>query len=525
MSTEITQTRYDTVPYPIKSFPQTHPSKISVIARLFGMTPAPVEKCRVLELGCAHGGNLVPMAQELPDSQFLGVDLSARQIEAGKQLIKGAGLTNIELRQANILDLTAADLGTFDYVIVHGVFSWVKKDIQEKVFSLARECLNPQGVAFVSYNTLPGWRMRGMLREMMMYHTSQFPDEATKAKQAYALINFLQENVDSKDNPYGLLLKSELEAIKGFDISYFLHDFLEETNEPCYFNEFIGRAMGHGLQYLGESSFSSMLVNNLPEKAAATLQNLSKNIIATEQYMDFLRNRPFRQTLLCRREVSLVRNVDATALKAFFITCPLAPLSAVPSLEAGVKETFRGANNANITTENAYTKAFLLELVKAQPHPLSFAQAHAQASQALVGKAAAPTEQEMNALAGLLMNAYSRGLIEVAGWAAAVVAVPSAKPAVTPLARFQAGAGLQVTSLRHVAATFDAFSRKLMSLLDGSRDIAAINEELVAALTRKELNIARDGKPLTDEAEIRKIVAAMVPNTLGQIAKAGYLVS
>lgn len=525
MSTETTQTRYDTVPYPIKSFPQTHPAKTSVIARLFGMTPAPVEQCRVLELGCAQGGNLIPMAQALPGSRFVGIDLSGRQIEAGNQIVKGAGLTNIELRKADIADLNPADLGTFDYIIVHGVFVWVKKEVQEKIFQIARECLNPQGLAYVSYNTLPGWRMRGMLREMMLYHTSQFPDEATKAKQAYALVNFLHENVDEKDNPYGLLLKRELEAIKNYEVSYFLHDFLGEINEPCYFHEFVGRAMGHGLQYLGESSFSSMLVNNLPEKAAATLQNLSKNIIATEQYMDFLRNRPFRQTLLCRQDVRLVRNVDPTALKDLALICPLAPVSATPSLEAGVKESFRGVGNAVITSEHAYTKAFLMELVKAQPHPISFAKAHEQAAQVIQGKAAAPTEQELNTLAALLMNAYSRGLIDVVAWVAPVAAKPGEKPSVTALARFQAAAGLQVTSLHHVSATFDAFSRRLMVLLDGTRDVNTLVTEMVGACVRKELSVARGDKPVQVEEEIRAIVAALVPRTLAQIAAAGYLVA
>jgi methyltransferase-like protein/2-polyprenyl-3-methyl-5-hydroxy-6-metoxy-1,4-benzoquinol methylase len=525
MSTEITQTRYDTVPYPIKSFPQTHPAKTSVTARLFGMTPAPVEKCRVLELGCAHGGNLVPMAQALPESQFVGIDLSQRQIDAGKKMIEGAGLKNVELRQANILDLNPAELGTFDYVIAHGLFTWVKKEVQDKILKIAHDCLNPQGVAYISYNTLPGWRMRGMLREMMMFHTSQFPDEATKAKQGYALINFLHENVDAKDNPYGLLLQRELESIKNYDVSYFIHEFLAETNEPCYFYEFIGRAMGQGLQYLGEASFASMLVNNLPEKAATTLQGLSKNIIATEQYMDFLRNRPFRQTLLCRRDVKLNRNVSPAVLKELALICPLKPVSAAPSLDAGVKEAFQGVNNATINSEHPYVKAFLLELVKAQPHPVPFAQAHEKACAAIQGKAAAPSEQEINTLLGLLMNAFSRGLLDVAGWTAPVATQVSAKPCVTPLARFQAGVGLSVTSQRHSSAGVDAFSRKLMILLDGSRDLAALVNEMVAACVRKELSVANDGKPVEDEAQLRKIVGALVPRTLAQLAAAGYLVA
>ena len=71
-------TPYDAVPYESKSFPQTHPDRLATLGRLFGMNPAPVTHSRVLELGCAGGGNLIPMAFHLPENDFLGIDLSHR---------------------------------------------------------------------------------------------------------------------------------------------------------------------------------------------------------------------------------------------------------------------------------------------------------------------------------------------------------------------------------------------------------------------------------------------------------------
>ncbi|MCD4811464.1 hypothetical protein K8R14_02560, partial [bacterium] len=66
------RTSYDEVPYESQSFPQSHPDRLAMLARLFGLSPAPVTQCRVLELGCAGGGNLIPMAFHLPDSEFVG---------------------------------------------------------------------------------------------------------------------------------------------------------------------------------------------------------------------------------------------------------------------------------------------------------------------------------------------------------------------------------------------------------------------------------------------------------------------
>ena len=128
------------------------------------------------------------------------------------------------IQQRNILEL-GDELGRFDYILVHGVYSWVPDDVQTKILSVCREHLNPSGVAYISYNTNPGWRMRGMLRDMMPFHTEQFSDPKTKARQARSLIQFLAEAATG-DNPYGMLLKKELASMKEWPDEYFLHDSL-----------------------------------------------------------------------------------------------------------------------------------------------------------------------------------------------------------------------------------------------------------------------------------------------------------
>src|SRR5579859_5835931 len=93
---------YEQVAYPGRPFPQTHPDRLGTIARLFGMSPTPVEGCRVLELGCGDGGNLIPMAYTLRASEFLGVDLSARAIAAGMEMVQALGLANVSLRRLDL---------------------------------------------------------------------------------------------------------------------------------------------------------------------------------------------------------------------------------------------------------------------------------------------------------------------------------------------------------------------------------------------------------------------------------------
>ena len=97
----------------------------------------------------------------------------ARQIEQGQRQVSALGLANIELRHYNIADVDAS-WGKFDYIISHGIYSWVPAPVRERLLAICRENLAPNGIAYVSYNTLPGWHMRGMIRDMMIYHAAGF---------------------------------------------------------------------------------------------------------------------------------------------------------------------------------------------------------------------------------------------------------------------------------------------------------------------------------------------------------------
>src|SRR5882757_2715208 len=128
---------YNAMPYPTGSYPQTHPDRLAVIATLFGMSPAPPERCRVLEIGCGDGGNLVPMAFEMPESHFTGFDLSWTAVESGRALAAQAGIGNVSL---DVHDLTTyvPEPGAYDYVIAHGLFAWVAPPVQDRLLALIR---------------------------------------------------------------------------------------------------------------------------------------------------------------------------------------------------------------------------------------------------------------------------------------------------------------------------------------------------------------------------------------------------
>jgi SAM-dependent methyltransferase len=216
---ETQATSYDEVPYGNYVFPYTHPETLATVASLFGLSTAPVRRCRVLELGCGTGSNLLPMAQDLPDSRFVGIDLSARQIDMGQEVARALGLPNLELRAASIMDVDAR-FGEFDYILCHGVYSWVPPEVQDKVLAVCRQNLAPHGVAYVSYNTYPGWHIRGMIREMMCFHALQFDDPAARVGQARALLELLRESVGDAKTVYGSLLQIESDLLEAASDTY-----------------------------------------------------------------------------------------------------------------------------------------------------------------------------------------------------------------------------------------------------------------------------------------------------------------
>lgn len=199
---------YDEIPYPSYAFTQSHPDRLATVATLLGMVPPPVTRCRVLELGCASGGNLIPMAYALPESEFIGIDLSGREVAEGQALIKTLDLPNITLKHLNIMEVDAS-LGQFDYIIAHGIYSWVPEAVREKMLALCREQLAPNGVAYISYNIHPGWRFLGVVREMLLYHTHHLDDPQAQVTEARAFLEFLTRWIPSDpDSLAGLLFAS-----------------------------------------------------------------------------------------------------------------------------------------------------------------------------------------------------------------------------------------------------------------------------------------------------------------------------
>jgi methyltransferase-like protein/SAM-dependent methyltransferase len=483
---------YDAVPYSVNAFPQTRPDRLAAIAALFGLPAPRPDCCRVLELGCASGGNLIPLALAFPGSSFVGIDLSSRQVADGHAVIRELGLGNVDLRTHSILDVDDG-LGAFDYILAHGVYSWVPPEVQDKILDICRRNLSPTGVAYVSYNTFPGWHARGAIREMLWYHTEGLTDPDQRIREARNLLNFLARTVQQGDGGYGVLLRQELAVLARTPDTYVLHEHLDDYNEPLYFHQFAERAASKGLQYLAEAHVGTMMVARFGAEAEKTLRQISPDLLHMEQYMDFIRNRMFRQTLLCHDHVQLDFTLRPEAVKSFFIAAFVRPVSANPDVRSSQLEEFRGAVGATLATRDPLMKAAMLHLAEKWPLPVSFADLLAAARAKLEPRpndeAPTPLNPPMapdtadpavtaadpaTALAVRLLNCHASGLVEFSLAEPSFVIDISERPVASPYARLRARDGGKVTNLRLETIPMGEPSRLVLRHLDGSHDRASL---------------------------------------------------
>jgi methyltransferase-like protein/SAM-dependent methyltransferase len=540
---------YDQVPYPSLSYAPTHPDHLAAMAILMGMQPAPAEQCRVLELACAVGGNLIPMAYALPHSEFVGVDYSGRQIAEGQATVAALGLKNIAFEHLDILDVNR-DLGQFDYIIAHGVYSWVPEAVRAKILAICRENLAPDGVAYVSYNTYPGWNMIKIVRELMLYRTRKIADPQVRANQARAVLDFFAQATASDNDAYSSFLSmyadvvaARTEEASSQDYALVLHDELEEVNEPVYFHQFIEQAEQHGLQYLTEADFSGMRGRttggiNVPAPVTEGLSQIADDLIELEQYVDFMSNRTFRRTLLCHQEIDLLPRLTADPVQALFVASRAKPAMADPDLTSVSVVKFQAGDGPAISTDHPISKVALTRLAEAWPQAVPFGSLLAQARAWLevrvpsdrdrVVQAGNDGDVDAQVLAANLLTAFahSNTLVELHSYQPAFALRASECPVASPVARFQAQNGTGITNLRHDRVTLDGFERYLLCHLDGSHDRAALVDLLIAGpVADGVLTMEQDGGEVGPAQSMEDLLRKEVDRRLDSLAHLALLVS
>jgi methyltransferase-like protein/SAM-dependent methyltransferase len=512
---------YDEVLYPVTTFPQTHPNRLATVAFLRGMQPVPVRHCRVLELGCGVGSNLIGMAFQSPASEFIGLDLAQRPIASGQDFVSGLGLKNITLHSMDICAPDTNQLGRFDYIIAHGVYSWVPEPVRERILAICREMLNPQGVAYISYNAYPGNHLRDLVRGMMRFHTARFEDPIDKVGQARGLLKFLADSSPKVDY-YIAAIRSQFERTLKYTEDAFFHDDLSEVNQSFYFHEFMSEAERHGLQFLGEARANDLEAGKFTPQVTQRMNELGgAPEVVREQYKDFIRGCAFRETLLCHRELEIAPDLLVERVPKLYASCDATPKDAEKD-PSGQPTLFRRKGGLEMEATHPLISAALKYLVSQWPVAVSF--------ESLLGAARAATGgdlvDEIEILANTLTSAYRIGFVELRVSPPELTNRVSERPSVSRLARYQLERGEWAVNQSHVLIKFpDLLSRRLVQLLDGMRDQEMLRRDLLDFVQSGQGAVLKNGVRIENLAEVEVILKRRVREGLESLARKGMLVS
>jgi SAM-dependent methyltransferase len=450
---------YETVDYPGYAYPATHPARLQALGRLFGLNPVPACHSRVLELGCGDGANALTVAQTLPGARVTGLDAASAPIGRGLALARAAGLENVQLLVGDLADSEPLDgLGPFDYIIAHGVYSWISPALRGALLERCRRSLAADGIAFVSYNAYPGSYLRDMVRDILEYHLRGISEPTDRLAGARELMETIA-SIETP-SPYARVLREHLQRMLAASDALLYHDDLAPVSTPFYFHEFIEHATAHGLQFLSEAELSESQMRDVPDRVAGLMGTVGDDVVMREQYLDFFRNRMFRQTLLVHEAAPVQRTIDDGRLAEMHI--------ASPARFDG--EQFVTPEGVSMTTSDPLVAAAMQELSDCWPATLSFEDLTGRCAARLAPDPLTPRHEDQ--LRGALLEIFLGRIVQLYGCPLPVTARPTAHPVSSPLARAQCRTMLPVLSTLTGGncALEQELQRRLLVLLNGTRD-------------------------------------------------------
>ena len=466
---------YAAVPYRHGAIHDTHPARLGAIGRLHGLHAARPDHCRVLELGCGECLNLLPLAERLPKSEFVGVELSPDAIRRGEFIRTECGIANARLICSDLRDWEPD--GEYDYIIAHGVYSWVPAPIRDRLLAIVACALAPSGIAYISYNTLPGWSLPHGIRTVLLQEVRAIPEPQQKIEHARKVLTTFLKALESQPGAYQAHLRLSLEDMLGKPGDLFFHDELEPVNEPCTFTAFVDHAASHQLHYLAEAHYATMPFQHVPEAARLALGGLQPDFLQQQQFMDVLFQRWSRNSLLCRLPSPPREATTPDHIREFAIGARLHLPSGPMDLSPGIPVVFVAHNGLQLPISDSAEKAALVILGSAAPVRVPFTDLLAKTN-TLLASASLPAVEDPSSLCHFFLRLFSLDALDLllAGdgeWLAL-----SERPAPSPLMRGEARQGLQVTNRWHETIALTVEGARSLAELQGTANPAAIDAGL-----------------------------------------------
>ena len=322
MTKEQAKEIYADLGYLSQPFPYASAPFLESYARLLGLSPAPASTARILEIGSSYGGNLISQALFYPQATFTGIEIAPTQVSVGKTYIDQLGITNLDLLEGDVNE-SHEHLGTYDYIIAHGFYSWVDEETKDNFLRLCKEHLAENGILYMSYNTYPGWHKMDSVRALLEFankdvDTLNHREKVRHGKTVASKLGALMLEYDTVKNKQGPFLQSLRQTLQKQDC-YVGHDHLEPVNTPVYFHQCIDHMTKHGFTYLCDCDLNLSFPDVYDETLRTKLQELAPHDpLAREQYIDFMLNAAFRKSLFTHKGATPKRITETSITDAGF---------------------------------------------------------------------------------------------------------------------------------------------------------------------------------------------------------------
>lgn len=492
---------YEVVPYEGRAIPASAPAALALTARVHGGPRPPLERARVLELGCGDGANLVPLAFHHPDWTLVGVDASERAIAVARESARELGLDNVTFVRADLASY--APDGEHDYVIAHGIYSWVDAERRTALRRIARAALARNGLAYVSFNAQPGWGVRGRVRDAL--HRS-----ATDLTGARARASGLLEVLGEPQRDWSVILRHELERAAAAPDGYLAHEYLAAHNEPFWLGDVVRDFSAEGLRYVGDATFDrpeGFVDPALRER----VRPLAGDAIAEEELIDLLVYRQLRAAVLARSDAAFDAPTGPELLDEARIAAVVRAASDPFDPTPGVEERFTGPRGTEVRIASALAKMAMLILARDYPKGYRLGELCAIAASTLSSYGIVPEPEVREALRAGLWQLFRSLEIELRLDAPELRTTPSERPIASALARHEAARRPALTTPLHGALPLEPIDRAIVAHLDGTREPDELARELAAQVERGELEL--EGAP-SGAARIVPLLEARVRETI-----------
>ena len=322
MTKEQAKEIYADLGYLSQPFPYASAPFLESYARLLGLSPAPASTARILEVGSSYGGNLISQALFYPKATFTGIEIAPTQVSVGKTYIDQLGITNLALLEGDVNE-SHHHLGTYDYIIAHGFYSWVDEETKDNFLRLCKEHLAENGILYMSYNTYPGWHKMDSVRALLEFankdiDTLNHREKVRHGKTVASKLGALMLEYDTVKTKQASFLQSLRQTLQKQDC-YVGHDHLEPVNTPVYFHQCMDHMAEHGFTYLCDCDLNLSFPDVYDEALRTKLQDLAPHDpLAREQYIDFMLNTAFRKSLFTHKGATPKRITETSVTDAGF---------------------------------------------------------------------------------------------------------------------------------------------------------------------------------------------------------------